>query len=71
MQREKREVEREGEQDQRAGWGERRWEGEGERRRERETPKCLDYIGKSLWRKGSPTPELEISGVGVGMPSRN
>lgn len=26
---------------------------------------CLDYIRKSVWGKGSPTPELECSGLGV------
>ena len=26
-------------------------------------PKCLDYIGKSLWGKGSPAPGLESSGL--------
>ena len=29
-------------------------------------PKCLDYIGKSLWGKGSPAPGLESSGLGAG-----
>ena len=38
------------------------------RRRERRErkPKCLDYIGKSLWGKGSPAPGLESSGLGAG-----
>jgi hypothetical protein len=30
-------------------------------REERERPKCLYYIGRSLWGKGSPAPGLEIS----------
>ena len=31
-----------------------------------EAPKCLGYTGKSLWRKGSPAPGLESSGLEVG-----
>lgn len=31
-----------------------------------EMPKCLDYIGKGLWVKGSPAPRLESSGLGAG-----
>ena len=26
----------------------------------RERPECLDYIGKTLWRKASPVPELKF-----------
>jgi hypothetical protein len=41
-----------------------------EKRREREggkeKTKCLDYIGRSLWGKGSPGPGLESSGLGAG-----
>ena len=36
------------------------------REREKEIPKCLDYIGKSLWEKGSPAAVLESSGLGAG-----
>jgi len=30
-----------------------------------EGPKCLDYIGKSLWGKSSPALGLESSGLGA------
>jgi hypothetical protein len=43
--------------------------GEGERgggEREKESPKSLNYIGKSLWGKGSPSPGLKGSGLGAG-----
>jgi len=29
-----------------------------------ESVKCLDYTGRSLWGKGSPSPGLESSGLG-------
>ena len=34
--------------------------------REQERPKCLDYIGRSIWGKGSPAPGLESSRLGSG-----
>jgi hypothetical protein len=54
-----------------AGVGEREREKERRghtcrERREEERQKCLDYIGKSLWGKGSLAPGLESSGLGVG-----
>ena len=51
--------------------------GGGERERtllHRERPKCLDYIGRSLWGlggKGSPRPGLEIQGWEQGMTGRD
>ena len=33
-------------------------------RADREKLKWLDYIGKSLWGKGSPASRLDISGLG-------
>jgi hypothetical protein len=39
-------------------------ESEREERRERERGKCLDYIGRSLWGKGSLTPGMESFRVG-------
>jgi hypothetical protein len=49
---------------------EERGEGKGkEREREKgacERPKYLDYIGKSLWGKGSPATWLESSRLGAG-----
>ena len=42
------------------GNGAERGEGEEER------PKCLDYIGRSIWGKGSPAPGLESSRLGSG-----
>ena len=32
-----------------------------EKEKGEERPKCLDYIGRSLWGKGSPAPGLEKS----------
>ena len=37
---------------------------QGERGAER--PKCLDYKGKTFWRKGSTNPGLESSGRDAG-----
>jgi hypothetical protein len=37
-----------------------------EKRREQERTKCLDYIERSLWGKGSPTPGLQSSRRGAG-----
>jgi len=48
-----RKMERKG-KTQRKGTSHRR---EGEER-EGKRPKCLDYIGRSLWGKGSPAPGL-------------
>jgi hypothetical protein len=36
------------------------------KRRERETSRGVDSIGKSLCRKGSPAPGLESLGLGTG-----
>ena len=61
-------------------WGQRshHWDRRRGRGRERECvqgeeketgwekPKCLDYIGRILWRKGSPAPRLKSSGFGAG-----
>lgn len=41
-------------------WG----HGSSHGKREGREPKCLDYIRKSLWGKGSSTAELESSGLG-------
>ena len=35
------------------------------KKRERGRPKCLDYIGRSLWGKGSQAPGLESSKLGT------
>jgi hypothetical protein len=58
---------------EREEWGKREKEGtcrkrerREKREREGERKKCLHYIGKSSWGKGSPAPELESSGVGAG-----
>ena len=61
------------------GWESHHWEGVGEgeterkgqahrqrRGEEKKKPKCLDYIGRILWRKGSPAPRLKSSGFGAG-----
>ena len=37
-----------------------------QREEEREKPKCLEYIRRGLWWKGSPAPGLERSGMGAG-----
>lgn len=34
-------------------------------REERERPKCLDYVKRNLWGKGSPDPGLQNSGLGI------
>lgn len=58
-------------------WGIGREVGEGERKqkgtqrekrkkKERGRPKCLEYIGKRLWEKGSPAPRLQSSRFGIG-----
>lgn len=51
---------------EREEWGKREKEGtcrkrerREKREREGERKKCLHYIGKSSWGKGSPAPELE------------
>ena len=49
----------------RMGKREKRKEQEREWERGEET-KMLDYIGKSLWEKGSPASGLENSGLGAG-----
>jgi hypothetical protein len=36
------------------------------REQENKKPRCLDYVRKSLWGKGSPTPGLESSMLGPG-----
>ena len=36
-----------------------------------ESAKCLDYIGKNLWGKGSPAPGLESSDGGQCMLGRD
>jgi hypothetical protein len=41
-------------------------EEEEEEKEESDRPECLDYIGMSLWGKGSPVTELESSGLGAG-----
>jgi hypothetical protein len=33
-------------------------------------PKCVNYIGRSLWRKDIPSPGLESSRLGAGLPGR-
>jgi hypothetical protein len=48
----------------RMGKREKRKEQEREWEKGEET-KMLDYIGKSLWEKGSPTSGLENSGLGA------
>lgn len=40
------------------GEGERKWR--DKRRGRGEKPKCLDSIGRSLWRKGTPAPRLRV-----------
>jgi hypothetical protein len=55
------------------GWGLAEREGErregnqmqqpgGQRYKRGREPQCIDYIGKSLWQKGSPASGLESSG---------
>lgn len=38
---------------------------------ERMESKCLDFVGKSHWEKGSPVFDLESSGLGQDMPGRD
>ena len=40
-------------------------EREEEKKRQRGRPKCLDYIGRSLWGTGSQAPGLESSRLGA------
>jgi hypothetical protein len=44
------------------GKGRERENAQEGRERENKNAKCLDYIGKSLWVRGSLAPGLEISG---------
>jgi len=37
-----------------------------EREEKKRSPKCLDYIGKSLWGKGNSAPRLKNSVLGAG-----
>ena len=55
---------RHGKSEMRMGKREKRKEQEREWEKGEET-KMLDYIGKSLWEKGSPTSGLENSGLGA------
>lgn len=57
----------EGEEKERKGTAQREGKGDGEGM----GSKCLDYVGKSHWEKGSPVFELESSGLGQGMPGRD
>jgi hypothetical protein len=41
-------------------------ERETKKREKERRPKCLDYIWKSLWGKGSPAPGLKSSGLWAG-----
>ena len=41
-------------------------EREEEKKEERESPKCLYYVGQNLCRKDSPALGLESSGLGAG-----
>ena len=52
------------------GWkeGERKRERAGsQREKEKMRPKCIDYIGRSLWGKGSLVPGLGSSELGSGV----
>jgi hypothetical protein len=42
-----------------------------EREEEKKRPKCLDYIGRSLWGKDSPASGQESLRWGQGMPGRD
>jgi hypothetical protein len=70
MERKERERKREKEREKERG--DKLREEEKEKKRERERAKCLDYIGRSLWGKGSPVSGLESAGFGgQGMPTRD
>jgi hypothetical protein len=50
----------------RGGERQRQRDRQRDRKRQRK-PKCLDYIGKSLWGRGSPDLEFKMSGSDWGM----
>jgi hypothetical protein len=43
---------------------------EREKEKREKRPKCLDYIGKTLWRKAAQPLDWKVQGWGQGMPGR-